>query len=71
MQRSEIYHCSLKKVTNSQLLLKNSISVISIKILFILKNLNINKNRVLIDTDLALDINAFQNLVNVINIDAI
>jgi len=39
--------------------------------LFILKNLNIDEDKALINADLILNIYAFQNLVNVISINAI
>jgi hypothetical protein len=70
-QRSETYHRPLKKVTNGQLSLEDSASAISTKILSILKDLSMDEDRALIDTDLALDMNAFRDLVNVVSIDAI
>src|SRR5256885_17057940 len=61
----------LKKVTNGQLSLEDSASAISTKIHSILKNLSMDEDRALIDADLALDMNAFRDLVNVVSIDAI
>ena len=45
--------------------------MINIKIFIILKNLNIDEDKTLIDADLILDINTFRDLVNVISINVI
>ena len=65
------YHRPLKKVTNGQLSLEDFDSAISTKILSILKDFSMDEDRPLIDADLALDMNAFRDLVNVVSIDAI
>ena len=53
------------------MLLEDSASALSTKILSILTNLSMDKDRALIDADLVLDMNAFRDLVNMISIDAI
>jgi hypothetical protein len=54
MQYNKAYHCPLKKMINGQLSLKDSASAINTKILFILKDLNMDKNKILIEFELCL-----------------
>ena len=54
-----------------KLLFEDSIFIFSIKILSILTNLSINKNRVLINTNLILNMNIFRDLINIISINII
>jgi hypothetical protein len=70
-QRNKSYYPLIKKITNGQLSLKNTVAAINNKTLAIYKQLGIDKNSVLIDADLVLNTSAFKYLINTVSIIAI
>ena len=71
IQKSESYYPSIKVVTNGQLFLDDIVAAINNKTLAIYKLLSMDKDRALIDADLALNTQAFKFLINTVSIKAI
>jgi len=68
IQKSESYYPPIKAVIKGQLSLDDVVAAISNKTFAIYKLLSMDKDRVLIDTDLVLDIYVFKFFINIVSI---